>query len=148
MRRQPVYLHALGVWLVFFFLAFSLGAVRERFVAPAIGEHAAHAVGTLIFVGLMVLVTALFVRHIRSYCSTVDLWLIGLLWLVLTVAFEFLFFHYAAGKPWDVLLADYNLLQGRLWVLVPLTELFGPPLLGWLLRPPADRQASGASGAA
>ena len=60
----------------------------------------------------------------------------------MTLAFEFLFFHYAAGKPWEVLLADYNVLQGRIWVLVPLTELFGPPLIGWLMRPPPDRQAT------
>jgi hypothetical protein len=63
----------------------------------------------------------------------VDLIVVGLLWLVLTVAFEFGFFHYVVGKPWDVLLADYNILRGRLWVLVLATVLLGPILVGTIL---------------
>jgi hypothetical protein len=42
----------------------------------------------------------------------------GLVWLGLTVAFEFVFGHYAMGQPWAALLHDYNLLHGRLWVVV------------------------------
>ena len=42
---------------------------------------------------------------------------IGLLWLGLTVAFEFLFGHYVAGHPWPQL-HDYNLLAGRVWSLL------------------------------
>ena len=38
------------------------------------------------------------------------------LWLGMTLAFEFLFGHYIAGKSWSLLLADYNLAAGRLWV--------------------------------
>jgi hypothetical protein len=142
MSRQRVYPLALAVWLLLFVVAFSLGAMRELLIAPAIGEQAAHVVGTLGFVAVLLGITAVFVRHIRPRCSPTDLWLVGLLWLALTAAFEFLFFHYATGKPWEVLLADYNVLRGRIWVLVPLTELFGPPLIGWLMRPPPDRQAT------
>lgn len=57
-------------------------------------------------------------------------WAIGLFWLVLTVCFEFLFGHYVAGHPWERLLADYNLLAGRLWVLILATLLFTPALAG------------------
>ena len=142
MSRQRIYLLALAVWLLLFVVAFCLGAVRELLIAPAIGEPSAHVVGTLAFVAVLLGITAVLVRRIRPRCSLTDLWLVGLLWLALTLAFEFLFFHYAAGKPWEVLLADYNVLQGRIWVLVPLTELFGPPLIGWLMRPPPDRQAT------
>src|SRR5262245_37534286 len=142
MSRQRVYLLALAVWLLLFVVAFGLGAVRELLIAPAIGEQAAHVVGTLTFVAVLLGITAVFVRRIRLRCSPTDLWLVGLLWLALTLAFEFLFFHYAAGKPWEVLLADYNVLRGRIWVLVPLAELFGPPLIGWLMRPPPDRLAT------
>jgi len=31
--------------------------------------------------------------------------------LALTVAFEFLFFHYVGGRSWSKLLANYNLLE-------------------------------------
>ncbi len=142
MSKQRVYVLALAVWLLLFVVDFSLGAVRELLVAPAIGEPSAHVVGTLAFVAVLLGITVALVRRSRPSCSLTDLWLVGLLWLALTLAFEFLFFHYAAGKSWEDLLADYNVLQGRIWVLVPLTELFGPPLIGWLMRPPPDRQAT------
>jgi len=138
MSKQRVYILALAVWLLLLVLAVCLGAVRERLITPAIGEHAAHVVGTLAFVAVLLGITAVFVGRIRPRCSVTDLWLVGLLWLALTVAFEFLFFHFVAGKPWEALLADYDLLRGRIWLLVPLAELLGPPALGWLLRPPPD----------
>jgi hypothetical protein len=43
---------------------------------------------------------------------------VGLIWLTVAVAFEFLFGHYAGHHPWNEILADYNLLAGRLWSLV------------------------------
>jgi hypothetical protein len=42
---------------------------------------------------------------------------IGFLWVSLTMAFEFVFGHFVMGNPWSRLLQDYNLLQGRVWVL-------------------------------
>jgi hypothetical protein len=38
---------------------------------------------------------------------------IGFMWLGLTVALEFLFFHYVMGHPWSRLLHDYNVFAGR-----------------------------------
>jgi hypothetical protein len=40
MSEQRSYFLALAVWLLFFVVAFSLGAVRELLIAPAIGEQA------------------------------------------------------------------------------------------------------------
>jgi len=52
------------------------------------------------------------------------------MWTAMTVCFEFGFFHFVAGVPWEKLLADYNLFAGRLWVLVLLTTLGGPAMIG------------------
>jgi hypothetical protein len=90
-------------------------------------------------------ITAVFVRRIRPRCSVTDLWLVGLLWLALTVAFEFVLplrRREALGSPAGRL----QRVQGRIWVLVPMTELFGPPLIGWLMRHHPDHQASNGSG--
>lgn len=38
--------------------------------------------------------------------------------MALTVAFEFLFFHYVGGRSWSELLANYTLFEGRVWVAV------------------------------
>jgi hypothetical protein len=142
MGKYWLYGRAIGGWLVFLVLAVGLGAVRARFLTPVIGELAAHAVGTLAFVGVILGITAVFIKQIQP-CRTLDLWIIGTLWLVLTVAFEFLFFHFGVGKPWEVLLADYNLLQGRIWVLVLIAELLDPPLIGRSMSVRAKKPAAG-----
>jgi hypothetical protein len=48
------------------------------------------------------------------------------LWLGLTLAFEFLVGHYAFGTSWNELLADYDILNGRLWLLVLVAALTAP----------------------
>ena len=132
MARMTISLTAVAVWFVFGLIAFGVGAVREVFLRPRVGEPTAHAIGTLSAVALVALVIHAYIRRVHESCSRADLLRIGLLWLVLTVAFEFGFFHYhyVVGKPWDVLLADYNILRGRLWVLVLATVLLGPILVG------------------
>lgn len=52
----------------------------------------------------------------------------------MTLAFEFGFGHYIAGTPWSELVADYDLLQGRLWVLVPFTMMLAPAAVARLPR--------------
>jgi hypothetical protein len=44
------------------------------------------------------------------------------------VAFELLGGHYLFNRPWAVLLADFNLAAGRLWVLVLAATLLTPVL--------------------
>ena len=38
------------------------------------------------------------------------------------------------GKPWETLLADYNVVRGRIWVLVLATVLLGPIIVGTLMK--------------
>jgi hypothetical protein len=52
--------------------------------------------------------------------------------VVLTVLFEFGFGHFVMGNSWDTLLADYNVLEGRIWVMVLITETVAPYLMGRL----------------
>ena len=53
---------------------------------------------------------------------------IGLLWLSLTLAFEFGFGR-LSGLSWEAMLADYDVAGGRFWPLVLLTTLLAP----WLV---------------
>jgi hypothetical protein len=59
--------------------------------------------------------------------STRDAMSTGLVWLALTLTFEF-FLGYISGVSWPAMLAEYELLAGRLWVLVPLLVLVAPLL--------------------
>ncbi|MEW4568358.1 hypothetical protein AB1L88_10865 [Tautonia sp. JC769] len=132
--KWTIDLSSVAVWLVFAVVAFAVVAVREVLLVPRIGEPAAHGNGTLIAVGLMALVIVAFVRRVARSCSTLELVLIGVLWTAMTVAFEFGFFHLIMGEPLEELLADYNVLRGRLWVLVLATVLLGPVVVGLILR--------------
>jgi len=53
---------------------------------------------------------------------------VGLMWLSLTVSFEFLFGHYVMGHPWRRLFGDYNILAGRVWIIIPLWLALAPYL--------------------
>jgi len=53
------------------------------------------------------------------------LW-VGVLWLVLTLAFEFGAGHYLLHKPWPVLLEDYDVSRGRIWPAVLIVVLLAP----------------------
>lgn len=132
--RKKAYLLALAVWPLFLVTAIMLGAIREKLIAPALGEPAAHVIGTLLFIAAMLAIMRGFVGRIQEDVRRFDLWSIGILWTVMTVGFEFGFFHFIAGVPWEKLLADYNLFAGRLWLLVLLTTLCGPVLIGRRLR--------------
>ena len=103
MINSMVYLSALGVWFVFLVIAFGVGAVREGLLRPRIGEPKAHVIGTLIAVALMMLVIYAFIRRLHKSRSILDLILIGVISLFMTVAFEFGFFHFVMGKPWEAL---------------------------------------------
>jgi len=65
----------------------------------------------------------------------------GRFWAALTVAFEFLFFHYLGGHSWAALLANYNVRQGRVWVFVVLW-LAVAPFLFFRYRVRADSVAA------
>ncbi len=128
--RRKAYLLALAVWPLFLVTAVTLGAIREGVIEPALGEQAAHVIGTLLFIAGMLAIMWVFVGKIGSLVQRIDLWLIGVMWTAMTVCFEFGFLHFVADVPWEKLLADYNLFAGRLWLLVLLTTLCGPALMG------------------
>ncbi len=58
-----------------------------------------------------------------------EAFLIGMLWVALTVAFEL--GHYVFGNSWEKLIADYNLFRGRIWVWVLIVILFAPLWAFW-----------------
>ena len=60
--------------------------------------------------------------------QTRELLTVGFVWLLLTVAFEFLFGRLVMGLSWDRLGSDYNLLEGGLMPLGLLVLFFSPLL--------------------
>jgi hypothetical protein len=123
---------ALLVWLLLLVVAVIGAAFRTGMLEPRLGESKAHVLGTIAVATVFALLIWLVIGWITPSLRAADLLVVGLLWLVLTVVFEFGFGRYVMGHPWSRLLADYNILAGRLWVLVLLTVLLWPLLAGML----------------
>jgi hypothetical protein len=121
---------ALAVWLLLLVLAFAGAALREGLLTPRIGGDAAHVVGTLVVVGAFAVAIALTIPWIVPTLSPGALLRLGVGWTAMTIAFEFGFGRFVMGHSWSKLLQDYDLFAGRIWILVLLTTLLGPWLLG------------------
>lgn len=123
--RPGTTLAYLGTWFAMLLVSIANGALRDLSYGPRMGELAAHQLSTLSSVLLLGLVMWIALRRWPPASARHALG-IGCGWMALTVAFEFLFFHYVGGHPWDVLLANYNVLAGRVWVLVLLWVAVAP----------------------
>jgi len=119
-----LYLKSLAVWLSFGVVAVTLGGLRDVFLRPRVGELRAHQIGTGAVCVVIAVIIVLSMRWLQPTPSQAAA--IGALWALLTVVFEFTVFHYIAGEPWQRLLANYNVMKGRLWPLVLVTELVLP----------------------
>jgi len=99
--------------------------LRNAFISPQIGEHGGHIVSTVILCVLIFLVTILLIKWIGPESHN-DARAIAILWVSMTIAFEFLAGHYLFGHPWSKLLADYNMAMGRIWALVLIATFVAP----------------------
>jgi hypothetical protein len=132
--RRTVLAYAIGVWLLTVVLAIANATVREVVMAPRTSELLAHQLSTVTLIALIAILSYAYFTRWAVEHTRIELAAIGLLWLGLTIAFEFLFGHYVAGNSWTSLLQQYDLLAGYVWVFVPLTMLVAPIVFGYYLR--------------
>lgn len=115
------------LWFPMLLLAILNGAARDLGYKKLVGELTAHQLSTL----SLLLLFAVYIGFVMRYFpppTVTSTWYVGLLWLVLTLGFEFGFGLYR-GTTWAKLLADYNLVQGRVWVLIPIWVTIAPYIL-------------------
>jgi len=122
-----VYLRAIGIWVLLALFAVLNGTFRNSFLTPRLGELRGHVISTIVLCLVILAVTMLSVRWIRPG-DALGASLIGLLWVAMTLSFEFVAGHFLFGNSWESLLADYRLWQGRLWILVPVVTYMAPVL--------------------
>ncbi|MBS1582308.1 MAG: hypothetical protein JST66_08935 [Bacteroidetes bacterium] len=119
---------AILLWLGLMVLAIANGAVRVKWIIPVTGMTAGLAISTLLLCALILLATWFGIPW-SGPMSNKQALAIGLLWLAMTLGFEFGAGHFLFKKPWAELLVDYDITQGRIWALVPITTLLAP----WLM---------------
>lgn len=117
----------LAVWLAMLVLAVANGTFRAAVLIPRFGEAAGHVLSTVMLCILIAGLTWAAIGWLAPPTpgSAVGL---GVLWVILTVGFDFGFGRLAAHKSWQELRADYNVLRGRIWILVLLTTGAAPYL--------------------
>jgi hypothetical protein len=115
----------IAIWCVLLTLASVNGFAREALLIPRFGVVIGRAISTIALSALIMIVSWATIQWIAPR-SPQDAWLIGLIWVALTLAFEFLGGHYLFHNPWSRLLEDYNVLRGRIWVLVLMTTFVAP----------------------
>ena len=112
--------------------AFLNGALRELLLVRLVGEQVGHVLSVFLLSGAIFGITYLFITAQRPLPAS-TLLRMGLFWLLLSLLFEFGFFHYVMHEPWSTLLADYNIFRGRLLVVVWLTTVFAPLICGKII---------------
>ncbi|AFY69814.1 hypothetical protein Pse7367_1525 [Thalassoporum mexicanum PCC 7367] len=103
-------------WLGMAAIAILNGVIREAVYRKFMGELKAHQISTLtgsVAIGIYIW-TLMYFLPLQFATQALA---IGVIWLLMTIAFEFGFGHYVMQHPWTKLLADYNLRRGRVWPL-------------------------------
>lgn len=127
---KKIYLYALSLWMIFAIVSNLNNAFRDVYIIPNTSEYMGHVTSTFIFIGFIFFLTYIFLKSLKISFSSIELLWIGTMWVFLTILFEFIFGHYIMDHPWSKILANYNLLNGRIWIFVFVATFIAPYLCG------------------
>ena len=131
---NKLYSRAIVTWLLFIPIVVFNGFIRDAVYKPFVGELTAHQISTAIAsAAFLVLAYMLLKKYIITFTKR-DLVLTGSMWVVLTVLFEFGIGHFIIGTPSKKLFYDYNIFEGRIWILFLLVLFLAPQLLNAMVR--------------
>jgi hypothetical protein len=126
--HNSVFIRPFLVWLAFIPIAFVNGAIRETVYLPFTGDLVAHQISTGIAAICFLLLTWFLLRNTVHDMNTRTLFSVGIMWVMLTVVFEFLL-GLLSGASWQKMLHDYDLSSGRIWPLFLMIVLLAPFLV-------------------
>ena len=104
-------IRAFLVWLVIIATETVHGILRGVLLVPIVGDLPARQIGVLIGSLLIFAVAYLFIRWIAAR-TKLQFLAVGLLWVVLTILFEFGLGWLVLGLPWGRLTEDYDVTRG------------------------------------
>lgn len=125
-NQRSIFLRATLTWLIFIPIAFLNATIRELVYKPFAGDLAAHQISTVIAAAAFFILAYLRLRNHLQAVNRSSLALIGCMWVAMTVLFEFGMGRLVNGASWDRMLYDYNILEGRIWVLLLVTIFVTP----------------------
>ena len=119
-------------WVLFLPVPVVNGILRETWYKAIIGTVAAHVIGVIIISAVFLGYAYVSLRSQVALLSSSQLWLIGFIWFILTLLFEF-GIGIAEGRSWNYMLADYKIWKGRIWPLVLAIVFLSPMIVQWLV---------------
>ncbi len=124
---ETLLLYAAG-WLPMLIIAIANGALRELSYGKNMSELAAHQLSSVTAIIAFFIYTFFFIKIVPPDSDN-QAFTAGAIWLAMTITFEFIFGRYVMNKPWRELITHYNLLKGRLWILVLATVFISPYII-------------------
>jgi hypothetical protein len=127
---------AIGLWALILVLAIVNGIFREAVLFKVLARSTAFTVSGVVLIACVLIVALLSIRWLggRSLAQYAG---VGLLWLVLTLAFEFGFGLLVRGESLATLCDAYRFQDGNIWPLV-LVAVAAAPVLAARVRGLAD----------
>lgn len=116
-------------WFPMLLIATGNGTLRDLWYKQFIDELAAHQLSTVSLMLLSGIYTWIIIAKFPPESGRQAIW-IGVMWMLLTLVFEFSF-GFVRGRSWSFMLSEYNILEGRIWILIPIW-LCLLPYLCWL----------------
>lgn len=101
------------VWLIIIFAESIHGTLRQLFLAPLIGDFPARRIAVFTGMLLIFIITYFFIRWIAAP-TVKSLLAIGIMWMILTIMFEFGLGFFVFSYSWERMFEDYNLSRGGL----------------------------------
>jgi hypothetical protein len=118
---------ALIIWLLIIFAESVHGTLRELFLAPLIGDFTARRIAFFVGILLIFAITCFFIRWIKAP-SVRSLFIIGLIWMILTAGFEFGLGRLVMNYSLERMFEDYDISRGGLMGFGLLFMFFAPSL--------------------
>jgi hypothetical protein len=122
-------------------IAVANGVVRQAWLLPRFGDTLARQISTLSLLILFAIYMGALFRFWPLAAGRLALG-VGIAWLALTLAFEFGLGYFVSHLTWREMLAEYDLVSGRLWLLVPIWVAVAPYIF-YALQGPAVRPPGG-----
>jgi len=120
-----VWLKGIALWFVILVFAILNGALREQVLIPSLGSFIGLAASG-ISLSACIFVVALAAAAWYGRLSSSRWLLVGLLWLLLTLVFEFGFGYFVQHQTWSELFGAYTFKGGNIWPLVLITTFISP----------------------
>lgn len=112
------------LWFPMLFIAIGNGMLREFVLKKYTGDIAAHQLSTITLIILFAVYIGVIMNRMPPVSSTQAL-LIGLMWMIMTLVFEFGFGAYR-GNSMSKMLGEYNIFKGHIWILIPVWISIAP----------------------